>query len=288
MKEFRKNKQGLFICEECNHLFIYKKTLSYHINRFHILKEYYDKWIKEGREGICKICKSQTEYRGKLSSIGYKNCCSKKCENKYQQEQVKLGNLKKYKVEFPLQSEKIREICKQTCLENHGVENPWKSEKIRENGKQTCLKNYGNKNYNNSKKNRETSFKHYGVENSAQNRDIFDKTQKSALRVKKFNNSSLWYQGSFELDFLNNFYASFEIQRGPTIKYIFNDKNKVYFPDFYIPKLNLIIEIKNSYLMKRDKDSINSKMNECLNRGYKYILIIDKNYTQFKEKYLKE
>jgi len=70
------------------------------------------------------------------------------------------------------------------------------------------------------------------------------------------------------------------------IKYTFNGKNKVYHPDFYIPSLNLIVEIKNSYLAEKDKEQIELKKQASINSGFKYIMIINKNYTQFINEYI--
>jgi very-short-patch-repair endonuclease len=55
----------------------------------------------------------------------------------------------------------------------------------------------------------------------------------------------------------------------------------IYFPDFYIEKLNLIIEIKSEYYYYLNLEKNIAKEKACLEQGYKYILIIDKNYKEF-------
>ena len=67
-----------------------------------------------------------------------------------------------------------------------------------------------------------------------------------SLTKQKYNH--LTYQGTFELDFINKYYNKINIQNGMTIKY---DENKVYYPDFFIPELNLIVEIKSDYFYKK-------------------------------------
>jgi hypothetical protein len=101
--------------------------------------------------------------------------------------------------------------------------------------------------------------------------------------IKRFKNTNIWYQGSYELDFLEKYYNIFinDIQRGLRITYKCNEKQKYYFSDFYIPSLNLIIEIKNSYLAKKDKLILEAKKEACLSQGYQWIMIIDKNYSNF-------
>ena len=58
------------------------------------------------------------------------------------------------------------------------------------------------------------------------------------------------------------------------------DSPKIYHSDFYIPSLNLIIEIKSSWTLKLDNE-IKQKKNYCIKSGYKYIMIKNKNYNRF-------
>ncbi|HUS49392.1 MAG TPA: hypothetical protein VMZ91_04465, partial [Candidatus Paceibacterota bacterium] len=114
MKKFRKSKKELFICEECEKIFFYKKTLSRHINKYHSIKEYYDKWLKENDEGLCKICKKETKFTG--FKRYYKKTCSKKCEDKYRQLRIEEENLIHFGVKNHYQREDVKEKIKQTCI----------------------------------------------------------------------------------------------------------------------------------------------------------------------------
>lgn len=53
--------------------------------------------------------------------------------------------------------------------------------------------------------------------------------------------------------------------------------------DFLIPSKNLIVECKNSYLAKRDKNILIKKKKASLREGFKWIMIIDKNYSKFEK-----
>jgi hypothetical protein len=70
-----------------------------------------------------------------------------------------------------------------------------------------------------------------------------------------------------------------------SIKYLFENKEHWYHPDFFIPSLNLVVEIKNSYLFKRDFLQIQAKEKATIASGFKYIIIVDKDYTEFKKLY---
>lgn len=132
------------------------------------------------------------------------------------------------------------------------------------------------------KKIKKTNLIRYGVENVFQVKEIFEKQQKNACYSRKFKKTNINYRGSYELDFLNKYYDIYsDLKNGLSIKYKFKEKNKIYFPDFYIPSLNLIVEIKNSYLAKKDAKILESKKLACKNFGYNFIMIIDKNYSEF-------
>ncbi len=89
------------------------------------------------------------------------------------------------------------------------------------------------------------------------------------------------YQGTHELDFLTKYYDKLEITEMDSIVYFFNEKNRHYFPDFYITKYNTIVEIKSTYYYKLYLDKNLAKKEACLTNGYNFIFIIDKDYTEF-------
>jgi hypothetical protein len=72
-----------------------------------------------------------------------------------------------------------------------------------------------------------------------------------------------------------------------TISYFFLSEEKKYIPDFYISKLNLIIEIKSTYYFNLNRDKNIKKIEAVKESGYNFILILDKKYKEFKEFYEK-
>jgi len=153
---------------------------------------------------------------------------------------------------------------KKSNMLKYGVENVFELENIKEKIKKTCLQRYG-------------------VEYPAQNEDIFLKTQKKRFKIEKYKNTNIYSQGSYEKDFLNKFYDKIEIRRAKSFIYIFNEKEHYYHPDFYAPKFNLIVEIKSKYIYELEIEQNQLKRQACLNEGYNYIFIIDKNYTEIEK-----
>jgi hypothetical protein len=286
MKEFRKTKEGLYICEECGKTFKSRKNglCRNHIYKFHNPKEYYDKWLKEKGDDKCKVCNNTTSFFS--VSCGYSNCCSKECSNIYRYNQSQKAIFEKYSVKNVFQIDDIKKKRNKTMKQKYGSEHTSSSIFLKNKREKTFIKKYGVTSYTSTlefkEKRKQTCIKKYGVENNSQNRDQYEKMQKAAYKLKQFRKTNLWYQGSYELDFLEKYYDIFsDIKRGPSIKYKFNGKNRVYHSDFYIPSLNLVIECKNNWLYNRDKEILEEKKKATIANGFNYIMILDKNYKDF-------
>jgi hypothetical protein len=125
----------------------------------------------------------------------------------------------------------------------------------------------------------------FGVKNATQLPGVFDRAQKTAMKFQYYND--ICYQGTYELNFLERYFGKITIEKPKYIKYIFKKENKMYHPDFYIPELNLIVEIKSSYWYNKYLGKNRAKMKYTKALGYDMIFIINKNYKTF-DKMLKE
>lgn len=122
----------------------------------------------------------------------------------------------------------------------------------------------------------------FGVENSMQLTSVFDKSQKNGFKIKEY--KGIKYQGTYELDFLefcdsNNIIE--KVSKVDSIKYKYNDKIKYYHPDFFIEELNLIVEIKSDYYYYLYLEKNLCKEKYCIEQGYNFIFIINKDYSEF-------
>lgn len=104
------------------------------------------------------------------------------------------------------------------------------------------------------------------------------------------------YLSSYELDFLKfldiklQWPSSDIIAPSPhTYMYEYDGKNHFYMPDFFIPSLNLEIEIKDDGSAKninhdsREKDKIKDELMRSCSNLVDYIKIVNKDYTEFME-----
>jgi len=268
MKNFIKDQNSFFICKECELSFKNFRSLTVHISKKHNTKEYYDKWLIEPNEGKCKVCHSNVKFYSLQK--GYAKHCSQSCINidkygttsffKTDEFKLKRKNtlIKKYGVSEPLQLDMFLEKRKTTNLQKYGFETPKLHKDVNEKYKQTCLNRYG-------------------VENIMHSDRSFNKMQNNSRTKRKFRNTNIWYQGSYELDFLEKYYDKYpDIVRGPSIKYKYKGKNKVYYSDFFIPSLNLVIECKSTYYYNLHKEINKFKEKYTKKSGFNYLLIIDK------------
>lgn len=129
----------------------------------------------------------------------------------------------------------------------------------------------------------------YGVRSPVQNKDIHEKQQKNSYKTRPYilPSGKIINKQGYEPQFLdyifqNNILKEDEINYSVSaIKYIDGaNKERKYFADFYIPKWNLIVEIKSSFTNKLDKNVL-LKEQACLSQGFKYVKIINNKFEEF-------
>jgi hypothetical protein len=194
-----------------------------------------------------------------------------------------------------------REKSKLTCLEKYGVDSFMKTDKFNDIKKnhtsiykneiklktnKTNKERYGFENVFQNKEIKEkiakTNLKKYGVEYPAQNEEIFNKQQKTRFQRHEYKKTNLFYRGTYEKDFLDNYYDKIKIEKANPVKYIFNHKLRTYFPDFFLPDFNLVIEIKSNYIFELELEQNLLKQKACLENN-NYLFIIDKNYLKLNQ-----
>lgn len=153
--------------------------------------------------------------------------------------------------------EKVRE----KSIEKYGVVDYRKSDVIRNKFKKTMLERYG-------------------VVNPSQMPNQFKKSWFGNKINGLHSASNLKYQGTYEFDFLENYYNKVTIEKIDPIKYKLNENTHYYHPDFYLPDYNLIIEVKSSYTYKFDLEKNIAKKEYSIKSGFSFLFIIDKDYSE--------
>lgn len=289
-KNINRSKLNIYTCIICSDI---KRKITNNINygvnnvsQSNIIKDKkikttLENWKVENPSQSIEIKEKKTKTMLKNYGVEYvfqsetlRNNIKKTCLEKYNDENYNNRTdsvqtcLKKYGCENISQNEDIKQIKIKTCLKNWGVENQLQNEIIKENIKKTNLKKYG-------------------CEYAIQNNEIFTKASITAYRFHKYEDSDLYYQGTYELDFLKKYYNKIKITKFKNkILYNMFGKNKYYHPDFYLPNFNLIVEIKSDYTYKKELEKNLVKQKSCIEQGYKFIFIINKNYDFFDKSFL--
>lgn len=236
-------------------------------------------------ETKCDFCESKNEmpYRQyvKITKIDGLYYCRKCAAVK-----VKNTCMKKYGVTNVSKSQTIIDKIKNVFLEKYGVDNIMNLEETRQKIKNVFLEKYG---HNHPMKNKEflKEFKRKNLEETGYETPFeSDKVQKgifsSGRKMKLHESLNLYYQGTYEKDFLDICKdLNIVVSKPKYIRYFFDGKTRRYFPDFYIEKLNLIIEVKSDYYYNMFLEMNKAKEKYVIDKGFNYIIIMNKNYDEF-------
>jgi len=283
------------ICQLCLKQFKNNGFGKHIIGIHHIsIKDYYNKFIRKNEnEGKCAVCKKPTTFYSLPD--GYHKCCSHKCSEIRTRKERRKTCFKNFNGPSPFSSDLVKQKGIDTsisrfgtnhALQNktvikkredkyfklHGVKNPFQNPEVQEKRKMTCNKNLG-------------------TDWPMQNLDVFIKREKNCFKRKEFifpSGNIMIVQGEepqfLKYIILHDIIHENEIQKGLKFQYLTSDgKTKNYFSDFLIEHLNLIVEIKSSYILTSYEKYMKEKENCVKQNGYNFILIIDQKYDEFDE-----
>ena len=237
-------------CEERPHLYR-GKFLEYskgHTKFKHREQEY----VSKHGVPLCKTCNNEISFHRGKPNIYCDSGCRPSCWN---QKQINKTVKDKYHVDNVMDVKEFRD-------------------KISIANKEIWCENYNER----LNKMIETNIERYGSAFSCNNK--FDR--------KIYKNTDLKYQSSYEYDFLEfceNNNVLHLIKKSPTFRYL--EKSSYHFPD-YIYNNRIIVEIKSKWILdlQGGEEIINEKKKSIEKLGYKYILILDKDYFQFEKEIL--
>jgi hypothetical protein len=201
---------------------------------------------------------------------------------------IKLTKKEKYNDENYNNHEKYVE----TCLEKYNVDNTLSliNKEDRINNIKEWFKNNPEERIKRKiwmasdkfkQKSKKTCVERYGVDHPMHLDSVVLKNHISGYWLKKYKDTELYYRGTYELNFLDKYYNKIDINNCKSLYYIFNNKKRKYYPDFFIESLNLIIEIKSTYTYNKFLEMNLEKQAESIRSGFNFIFIIDKHYTEF-------
>jgi len=293
-KPFESDKRATPCCSDsCKFIFFKNRTVK-------TIKTCQEKYgvdnpscVMEFRKKISDAYKNKTNdekynivKKRKLSFIKKYNVDSYSKTPEYK-EKVKITNNKNFGVDYPLQSEKGKNKSKQTCNEKYNVDYTGQLNSVYEKRKNTLIDRYGvdniSKSFVHQNKKIKTSRKKYNTDYPMQCEEIFNKSQTKRFTKHDYilpSGKIIKIQG-YEFKFLNEYFLLGNREENiiihPTqnvigkLWYIFiDDKKHRYYPDFYIPKDNKIIEVKSEYTYNKELTENILKKQSCIDNGYSF------------------
>lgn len=305
----------MFICKICNKEFSGVRGLVAHVWQHHQLKikEYYDNFVKRQDEGIC-ACGENTTFRN--FNIGYLRSCSIKCNSTNSDF---ISALKKSAAGKSQSEETIRkrivntdQVKKQlsnmsTIIQKYGVDNIAKLDEIKKKISNTS---------SGRKAPRANILHQQKIIESKRNNGTLRHRKESKIKISQkllevyqteYNFSSmpikgcgghhksgqfkeLYFRSSYEFIFIkfckdNCIEIECAANQKWRVRYSKDDKLHFYYPDFYLPQFDVIIEIKP---LSRLNEKSNILKIEAARRTYheKFVVLTENDLINLNEHFL--
>jgi hypothetical protein len=232
-------------------------------------KKYYDLFIKKEDEGVC-YCGNATKYHG----FAYKKYCSDICALKSKEHKEAVSQRF---INNPLAYEHF-------CQSRKGVDS--NIEKRRKTIEDKCfrlgisLEDY----YSNHSKLAFSSLtlsqvRERTLKSMATKILKGNKGGRSGYKSYPFFDENVSLQG-YEPIILNCLIYDFDLKKeqiicgkGKVPHIIYGERN-IYFPDFFLPDFNLLIEVKSTYTYEQHKDIVHKKCKASIDNNYSIVLLV--------------
>ena len=190
-------------------------------------------------------------------------------------EKTRLAVRAKYGVDSVSQLDFVKEKCKQTSLKNYGVEHNLQRPELREINREKMFVR------------QESNLEKYGVKHNMQIPEFYLKAQKTKLEHKFKTKEYTFPSGRVEtiqgyediaINELLTMYSENDIviadNETPTIFYEFKGKQCRYYCDIWIPKANMVIEVKSNYTWEAELDKNKAKEKATIASGFLFKLMM--------------
>jgi hypothetical protein len=217
--------------------------------------------------------------RTNLEKYGFINASS----NEETKLKIASTNLLKYGNKCSLINEDSQRKSKDSCKSKYGVDHPSKTAEFRSNLSQRMLK----QGIEIAEKSRITRLKNYGANHHMQNAEYYEKVQHKMMTPKIYtmpSGKTVFVQGyeNNVIDILlNQGYSENDIVLGkremPQLIFQWDGKDRRYYPDIYLPKKNLIIEVKSTWTyngIDRGLELLKQKQNCVLRQNLDFMIFL--------------
>ena len=194
---------------------------------------------------------------------------------------IKQTNLEKYGGLAPACNQIILNKMQQTNLERYGSKSPYGDKKIQKKATQTSLSRYGVEHFTNQAQAKETCLKKYGTEYVFQAESVKNKIKQTNLEKYGYSypiqnqdimlksNQTKLVNKSFSSSKPEELFYEFLLQKYPDVKRQYSDNRYPFNCDFYIPSIDLFVELNLSWTHGKHPFDTNSTTDNALLAAWK-------------------
>lgn len=181
----------------------------------------------------------------------------------------------------------VQEKSRKTFFSHYGTYKHSEVKTLMEKTRQTHLKRYGRHSAGTAlsqARSQKTCMARYGVTHACKNPAIYKKMQQGSYKKHDYifpSGKTARVQGyePYALDLILKYIDENEIAVDdtslvPTIDYKLNGKEHKYYPDIYVKKHNLIIEVKSQYTYDKEYERNMAKKEYTIEKGYNFRFLI--------------
>jgi hypothetical protein len=196
--------------------------------------------------------------------------------------------MKNFGVSHPLQSKIFLDKLKETNMKKYGECWNSKSDIVKLNIRKSFQEKYGVDNISQlesiKEKKKDTSLKNFGVTHHLKDYNLFQKHLIAQYKIKKYKDTDLYYQGSYEYFFLekmDELNLLNELNNGKSYDFEWDSKKHTYHTDFFFRGEN--IEIKSGWTYNKNGKDIDlenfnkAKWKSVIDSGDKIKILINKD-----------
>lgn len=243
--------------------------LANHLRKLKVTsKEHYDKFLLKENEGFCLLCKNKTNFKN--ASRGYSQYCSDSCAMKDTPHREAVKN------RFIKNPDALKSFKEKMEVFHKNKTEEYK-DKVAKKAINTIISKYGKDYLSNRVK---EQWKNKSIEERKLISDKAIKNRAKCFKYKKFilNETEFHIQG-YEPSVINMILQNYKITESEIVIGVSNVPSidcidRKHYPDIYIKKWNLLIDVKSLYLFNIHKEKIAENKKYAENQGYNYIVLV--------------
>lgn len=277
-KKFSVNKHDTELMNRLNISLSYLKNLDidYKFKMWHLFSD-------TTEDCKCKVCSGIVTEWNKSFNTPFP-ACSTECKKEYSRIQRLRTCQQVYGGNAPSSSKCVLSKMQETSIKNYGTPNPSSNSCVKQKRANNNLKKYGVTNPTVLTEIREKISIAQNSKSESERLSIIEKSKTTARAWKYVTTPSgktIKLQGA-EPEVYNLLLQEFneseilcEKENVPSFKYTDKDgKDRRYFPDFYIPKTNTIIEVKSTFTLEQHYQTNTLKRNAVVESGYNIVFYV--------------